>query len=140
MRHSLLLSERIKCNLIKNGDEGKGIFVLFFYWYKNFKAYIRPTKEKKKMTLTVEHDEKNKQFVAIAEGKACTLEYSVLPDGKTLDYYSTFVPPELRGRHIGQNIVKFALDFAKENDYKIIPSCPFVKLYIDRHPEYRNIT
>ncbi|HUX80325.1 MAG TPA: GNAT family N-acetyltransferase [Alphaproteobacteria bacterium] len=89
------------------------------------------------MTLIIEHDEKNKQFVAIVEGKAATLKYSISPDGKTLDYYSTFVPPELRGRHIGQDIVKFALDFAKENGYQVIPSCPFVKTYIDRHSEYQ---
>ena len=89
------------------------------------------------MTLTIEHDEKNKQFIAIVEGKAATLKYSALPDGKTLDYYSTFVPPDLRGRHIGQDIVKFALDFAKENDYQIIPSCPFVKTFIDGHPAYK---
>jgi uncharacterized protein len=91
------------------------------------------------MTLAIEHDEKNKQFVASVEGKTAHLKYSVLPDGKTLDYYSTFVPPELRGRHIGQDIVKFALDFAKENDYTIIPSCPFVKAFIDAHSEYNQL-
>jgi len=91
------------------------------------------------MNITIQHDSENKQFVAIVEGKAATLKYSASPDGKTLDYYSTFVPPELRGRHIGQDIVKFALDFAKENDYKIIPSCPFVKAFVDVHSEYSKL-
>ncbi|OJW52737.1 MAG: hypothetical protein BGO67_09595 [Alphaproteobacteria bacterium 41-28] len=91
------------------------------------------------MILIFEHDEKNKQFVAVLEGKEATLKYSILPDGKTLDYYSTFVPPKSRGQHIGQDIVKFALDFAKENDYKIIPSCSFVKAFIDKHSEYSKL-
>lgn len=89
------------------------------------------------MQLNIKHDKENKKFVVNIEGKACVLDYDVLPDGKTLDYYSTFVPPELRGRHIGDDLVKYALDYATENHYHIIPSCPFVKLIIDRHPEYK---
>lgn len=91
------------------------------------------------MKLTITHNKDANQFVTIVDGKISRLDYSVSSDGKTLNFYSTFVPPELRGRNLGQEIVKFALDFAKENDCKIIPSCPFVKRFIDNHPEYENI-
>lgn len=91
------------------------------------------------MTLSITHDADHKQFVTIVEGKTATLKYSLSADGKILDYYSTFVPPELRGRNIAQDIVKFALDYAKDNNYKVIPSCPFIKAYIDRNPEYEGI-
>lgn len=89
--------------------------------------------------MKILHDKDQKQFFAVVEGKKSFLDYSISADGRTLDYYSTFVPPELRGRHIGQDIVKFALDYAKENNYKIIPSCPFVEKYIENHPEYKSI-
>lgn len=89
--------------------------------------------------INVQHDKNTKKFIAIIEGKIGTLDYEVLPDGKTLDFYSTFVPQELRGRHIGDDIVKYALDYAKENHYQVIPSCPFVKRIIDKNPEYQKL-
>ncbi len=91
------------------------------------------------MTLDIKHDTERTQFVTLVEGKTAMLQYHVLPDGKTLNYYHTFVPPELRGRHIGQDLVKFALDYAKTNHFKVVPKCPFVKAYIDTHPEYKEL-
>ena len=91
------------------------------------------------MELTITHDEENQQFVVLIDDKLSTLKYSISSDGKTLDYYSTFVPPELRERHLGRDLVKFALDFALQNNYKVNPSCPFVSHYIHRHPEYKKV-
>lgn len=91
------------------------------------------------MNIVVEHDKENHQFISEVEGKISHLKYEVLPDGKTLDYVSTYVPPELRGRQIAGQIVKFALDYAKENKLRVIPSCSFVQAYIKSHPEYNAI-
>lgn len=89
------------------------------------------------MSINIQHDKAGKKFIVVIDGKVSTLAYKVLPGEKILDYYSTFVPPELRGRHIGDDLVKYALDYAKENHYKIIPSCPFVEKIIDRNPKYK---
>lgn len=91
------------------------------------------------MTLLITHNQADKQFTSEVEGKISVLRYSLSDDGKTLDYFSTFVPPELRGRNIGEDMVLFALEYAKLNDLKVIPSCPFVKKIIDRHPEYNAV-
>lgn len=91
------------------------------------------------MHVDVKHDKNGQQFTAEVEGKTGVLRYSIADDGKTLDYESTFVPQELRGKHIGEEIVKYALNYAKENNYKVIPSCPFVKSIIKRHPEYNDL-
>jgi len=89
--------------------------------------------------MKIEHHQDDQQFVALDEGTVGFLNYTVLPDQKTLDYQHTFVPPEFRGRHIAQDIVKVALEYARKNGYKIIPTCPFVKLFIDKHPEYKDL-
>ncbi len=89
------------------------------------------------MDVIVNHKSGSKQFVAIIEGTIASLSYTTSSDGKIWDYYSTYVPTSLRGKRIGQTIVKYALDFAKENSLIIIPTCPFVKGYIDIHPEYK---
>ena len=91
------------------------------------------------MAVYIEHDAGKHQFIAMIEGKPSTLSYRIIPGEKILDYYSTFVPPELRGRNIGQELVQFALEYAIENGYSVIPSCPFVQLYIDRHPDYQKV-
>ena len=89
------------------------------------------------MSCIVNHSKDTHQFVAIVEGKVATLDYTVSEDGQILDYYSTFVPKELRGRQIGQDLVKSALEYAKDHQVKIKPTCPFVKRIIDQHPEYK---
>lgn len=91
------------------------------------------------MTISVEHDKEQHQFFSIVEGKKALLDYTALPDGKTLDYTHTFTPPALRGRGIAGQIVKFALDYARAHHYKVIPTCPFVRSYIEDHPEYKSL-
>ena len=91
------------------------------------------------MDLKIQHDLEAKRFFAIIDGKEAHLDYGISPDGKTLDYFSTFVPSELRGKQIGDKIVKFALDYAKDNNFKVLPSCPFVKVIIEHNDEYKSI-
>jgi predicted GNAT family acetyltransferase len=91
------------------------------------------------MNIHIEHDEEINQFFSKIDGKISYLKYTLLPDKKTLNLRMTYVPPELRGQQIAGKIVKFALEYAKENNYKIIPSCSYVEAYIKGHPEYKNI-
>ena len=47
-------------------------------------------------------------------------------------------PVALAGRGAGSAIVEKTLQWAKENDYTILPYCPFVFTYIKRHPEWKD--
>ena len=49
------------------------------------------------------------------------------------------MPKELGGRGLGSQLVKFALDYAKSENKKIIASCSFVASYVDKHPEYQDL-
>ncbi|HEX9580898.1 MAG TPA: GNAT family N-acetyltransferase [Gemmatimonadales bacterium] len=73
--------------------------------------------------------------MAQVDGREAYLTYAPAGNG-VLDYRSTFVPPELRERHLASTITKRALDYAREQGLRIIPSCWFVAGYIERHPEY----
>lgn len=88
--------------------------------------------------MEIQHDKTNHKFYNITDGKESVMEYKELPNS-TLEYYSTFVPPELRGKQIGEKIVLFALDYARENNKKVVPTCPFVKRIVDRHSEYNDL-
>jgi predicted GNAT family acetyltransferase len=45
----------------------------------------------------------------------------------------TEVPPEMKGGSLGTRLVRTAMDFARENALTVIPFCPFVRSYLERH-------
>jgi predicted GNAT family acetyltransferase len=48
-------------------------------------------------------------------------------------------PPELRGRGLADQLVKTALEAAREAGVRVIPTCPFVQAYLKKHPEYQGL-
>jgi predicted GNAT family acetyltransferase len=54
-------------------------------------------------------------------------------------FIHTEVPPALEGRGIAGAMAKFALDEARAQPLTIVPQCPFVRSYIERHPEYQSL-
>jgi hypothetical protein len=90
------------------------------------------------MDLDIEHDIESNRFVAETEHGEATLEYS-RADQDTLDYTSTFVPEEDRGSGVGEALVLHALDWAEENDFQVIATCPFVRHVLEEHPERSSV-
>lgn len=82
----------------------------------------------------VAHHPTLRKFSAIVEGEEAHLLYYPAGEG-VLDYASTFVPERLRGRGIASAVVRYALDYARQQGYRVIPSCWFVKRYMEHHPE-----
>ena len=83
------------------------------------------------MKLDIRHDPGGGRFFASIGGEEATLVYTVAGAG-TLDFTRTYVPDALRHRNIGEAIVKHALDYAEENGFEVIPTCPFVKWVMGR--------
>ena len=59
--------------------------------------------------------------------------------GEVVEYVHAETPPVLRGRGLAAELTKFALDSDKTAGRRVIPSCPFVKMYIKRHPEFASL-
>ncbi|MFD2815954.1 DUF5996 family protein [Paracoccus aerius] len=51
----------------------------------------------------------------------------------------TEVPAALRGRKVGERLVRQAVDDAREAGIAIVPLCPFAKAQFDRHPEWHDV-
>jgi predicted GNAT family acetyltransferase len=88
--------------------------------------------------VSVIHDPERRRFVARVQGREAYLAYALAGDG-LLDYQSTYVPPALRERHIASTLARHALDYARRQGWKVIPSCWFVAGYVERHPEYADL-
>ena len=83
------------------------------------------------MKLVIHHDPDGGRFVASIGGEEATLLYTEA-GAKALDFTRTYVPEALRHQQIGEAIVKHALDYAAENGFEVIPTCPFVKWVLGR--------
>ncbi len=86
-------------------------------------------------SLEINHDKSAQRFETTIEGKVGYLSYQ--ERGDTLVYDHTIVPPELGGQGVGSALAKYALDYAREQNKKVIPQCSFVAAYIKKHPEYQ---
>ncbi len=58
---------------------------------------------------------------------------------KNLALMHTEVPRKVQGKGIAGLLAKFALDYARKNDIKIMVYCPYVAAYLKRHPEYADL-
>lgn len=89
-------------------------------------------------TPAVEHDADRHRFVArLPEGEAA-LVYSER-DGDRLDLLHTEVPPAARGGGVGAALVRAALAHARSHGQQVIPSCPFVRRWLDAHPDEADV-
>lgn len=87
----------------------------------------------------VTHDSANSEFVAIDDDGARigVLQYELI--GDVIDLQHTVVQRAAGGRGVGSALVVAALDRARADDLRVVPTCPFVPAVIERHPEYADL-
>ncbi len=67
------------------------------------------------------HDENNGKFYIPYSDKQAVLRYSQDEDTSTITFHSIFVPPSLRKDGLGEKIVNYAYQYAKENSFATHP-------------------
>jgi predicted GNAT family acetyltransferase len=77
------------------------------------------------------------RYELVVEGHLAATYYKLSDDAIT--FIHTEVPPELGGKGVGSALIRGALDQVRAEGLKVIPECPFVKGYIDKHPEYADL-
>lgn len=87
--------------------------------------------------MEVKHDKVNNRFVINIDGLDSFVEYSL--NEKEMNLYHTYTPPQLRGKGLAEKVVRAAIEYAKENSLKVIPSCSYVAVFMQRHPEYSEL-
>ncbi|TDC31329.1 N-acetyltransferase [Micromonospora sp. 15K316] len=61
------------------------------------------------------------------------------PQGEVLVFTRTEVDPRYREMGVGSELVRRALDHVRARGGRVVPRCPFVAAFIDRHPEYAGL-
>lgn len=88
--------------------------------------------------MNVEHDESGQRFFIRFDGEDATLQYS-RPAPGMIDLEHTYVPARARGHGAAEQLAMAAFDYARANKLRVIPSCPFVRKWLSRHPELREL-
>lgn len=77
------------------------------------------------------------RFAMVVEGETCVLEFS--RSGDVVSMNSVRVPDAVGGRGIAGQLTRHALDWARSEGLKVKPICPYVKTWIQRHPDYQDL-
>lgn len=86
--------------------------------------------------ITVTDDPAAQRFTIFVDGRAVGFaDYRL--DGDKIVFTHTEINAEYGGRGLGGRLVGAALDASRDTGLSVVPLCPFVARYIDRHPEYQ---
>ena len=89
------------------------------------------------MDIILNDNEEARQYETYINGLIPRIEYIKVKDKIYLTH--TEVPKGLEGKGVGAGLVKAALEDVDRQNLTLIPLCPFVALYIKRHPEWRTL-
>lgn len=84
-------------------------------------------------------DEKSGEIQLIENGKRIgEISYDILEDG-SLSAYHTGVDPEQQGRGLGYKLLNHLVEYARENNKKIVPVCSFVVRNFEINPKIHDV-
>jgi predicted GNAT family acetyltransferase len=77
------------------------------------------------------------RFELDADGVMAFMNYRLGDGVITLDHTET--PPRARGRGIASQLTAGVLEIARARGLKVVPRCPFVRAYLAKHRESRDL-
>lgn len=90
------------------------------------------------MEYKIAHNIEEHQIEALIDSRKIGLiDYN--QNNNTIYITHTEVDPTYEGQGIAGQMTKVILKYADDNSLKVVPICPYTKIYIDRHPEYQHL-
>lgn len=87
--------------------------------------------------LTINHEAQRQRFTTEVDGHTGYITYE--RHGDVLALTHTIVPKAIGGRGIAGQLVKTALDYAREQGVKVDPVCSYVDTWMQRHADYNDL-
>lgn len=80
----------------------------------------------------VQHLPSEQKFVVSDNGGEALLTYRLFRSGEkpAIDFNSTYVPPEFRGKGLAEKLVRAGVKWAKEQGYELHASCWYAAKFI----------
>jgi predicted GNAT family acetyltransferase len=87
------------------------------------------------MSTAVTDNEQERRYEIRVDGRlAGSTQYRRHPT--VIELVHTVIEPEYEGRGLASELIRSALDAARDDGLQVLPYCPFVRGYIERHHEY----
>lgn len=95
--------------------------------------------------ITIEHRPDDRRYIVIDGAAQETIgeeAYVDVAEGNSRDrvLYHTEVSENYAGQGIGSRLVRFAVEDAVAHGYRIVPVCPYVARWIEKHPAFASHT
>ncbi|MBQ1073827.1 N-acetyltransferase [Micromonospora sp. C31] len=88
-------------------------------------------------TLVEDNPAKHRFEILVDDALAGFTAY--LPRGEVLVFTHTEIDPRFQNMGVGAALVGGTLDELRERGTAVVPRCPFMAAFIDRHPEYADL-
>jgi uncharacterized protein len=90
--------------------------------------------------VTVRDNPDLSRFEAYVDGRLAGFSAYELSDG-VITFTHTEVDDEFEGQGVGSALVRWELDLVRaQGGRRVRPLCPFVRAWIDKHPDYADLT
>jgi len=90
------------------------------------------------VTQVTRNDERNRFEIHDVDGRLAGFAEYVPGDG-VRDFVHTVVKDEFEGQGIGSKLARAALDQTRAEGLKVVATCPFIKGWIGKHPDYQDL-
>jgi uncharacterized protein len=87
--------------------------------------------------LDIQHVPGERFEVEMEGGAKALLQYH--RSRERMVFLHTEVPQAFAGMGVGGKLAKAGLDFARAEGLKVVPRCPYIAAYIEKHPEYQDL-
>lgn len=89
--------------------------------------------------VTVTDNRNERRYEAHLDGRLAGFAYYQLTD-ELIIFTHTEVDPSFEGRGVGGALARLALDDVRsKGERKVLALCPFIKRWIDKHPDYASL-
>ena len=89
-------------------------------------------------TKVADAPERERYEIVVDGALAGFAEYRLKPD--RIMFVHTEIDDAYAGKGLAVVLVRSALDDASARGLRVVPHCPYVKAWIDRHPDYADLT
>ena len=78
------------------------------------------------------------RYEVLVDGAVAGFARYVLRPGRVI-FVHTEIAPAFEGQGLGSSLARGALEDARSRQLKVVPLCPFIAAYIERHPEVQDL-
>ena len=86
--------------------------------------------------IEVKRNPERQRYEIHLDGHVAELVYRIRENKYYLMH--TWVPQDIGGRGVATALALSALKYGEENELETIIYCPFVKAFVERHPDWKN--